>query len=232
MAQPLPEPTSATPAQPKIDPKARALELFKQSKDKYRSGDFQAAANLLEEAYELHDEPVLLYNLARAYEGLGELERAAAAYEQYLVAEPDTKDRGAIEQKVSNIRKQVAERDALAEQARSAADPAQPTRTEPAGVSPWPWVLVGVGAAGVGTGAILGVMANDKHDDAVAEPSALAAQDLQSSAEALVVAANLAFIAGGLVAAAGLAWGITDLSKPSAAEVVLTPNGVMLRGRF
>ena len=50
MAQPLPEPTSATPAQPKIDPKARALELFKQSKDKYRSGDFQAAANLLEPA--------------------------------------------------------------------------------------------------------------------------------------------------------------------------------------
>ena len=138
MAQPLLEPTSATPAQPKIDPKARALELFKQSKDKYRSGDFQAAANLLEEGYELHDEPVLLYNLARAYEGLGELERAAAAYEQYLVAEPDTKDRGAIEQKVSNIRKQVAERDALADAVAALERVASGLRARPAEASAKP----------------------------------------------------------------------------------------------
>src|SRR5262245_65949903 len=61
------------------DEKAEALELFNQSADLYRQGKFDEAARLLERAYEMHPEPVLLYNLGRAYEGLGENEKAIDA---------------------------------------------------------------------------------------------------------------------------------------------------------
>ncbi len=57
----------------------RALALFELSGEKYRAGDFEGAVELLTEAYDLFPEPVILYNLARAYEGMGESVRARDA---------------------------------------------------------------------------------------------------------------------------------------------------------
>src|SRR4051794_14721586 len=50
---------------------ARALDLFEQSAKAYREGRFQDAVDRLLEARSLKSEPVLLYNLGRAYEALG-----------------------------------------------------------------------------------------------------------------------------------------------------------------
>src|SRR6187551_664805 len=49
----------------------KARELAKKSADAYRRGDFNEALTLLTEAYALERQPVLLYNKARAHEGLG-----------------------------------------------------------------------------------------------------------------------------------------------------------------
>src|SRR4051812_34911731 len=74
--------------------KTHAAELFKKSADAYLRGDFGQAIALLDEAYALDPQPVLIYNKARAHEGLGHVDEAIALYEKYLVEEPASPDRG------------------------------------------------------------------------------------------------------------------------------------------
>ena len=89
---------------------ARAAELFKKASESYRQGRFQEAVTQLEEARTLDPQPVLTYNLARAYEGLGDLPKAADAYERYLHDDPNAPDRGSIEQRVATLRAFVVTR--------------------------------------------------------------------------------------------------------------------------
>src|SRR5262245_52882867 len=76
--------------------KARASELFSASVAAYRQGDLKRAVELLDEAYRLDPQPVLLYNRARAEEGLGLVDEAIAHYTTYLEQDPNAVDRGAI----------------------------------------------------------------------------------------------------------------------------------------
>src|SRR5207253_7914242 len=80
-------------ASTKSDDERRALELFKESENKYREGRFQDAVDLLLEAYRLHGASVLLYNLGRAYEGLGNLPSAIDSYTKYLERDAQAPDR-------------------------------------------------------------------------------------------------------------------------------------------
>ena len=63
--------------------RTRASELFKKSADAYLRGDFAQAITHLDEAYALDPQPVLIYNKARANEGLGHVEEAIDLYEKY-----------------------------------------------------------------------------------------------------------------------------------------------------
>src|SRR5688572_634378 len=86
--------------------KTRAAELYKKSADAYLHGDFKGAITLLDEAYALDPQPVLVYNKARAHEGLGNTDEAVTLYEKYLSEEPNSPDRGAIEQRLATLKKQ------------------------------------------------------------------------------------------------------------------------------
>ena len=70
-ASPATAPTSSAPTN-----KARATELFKKGSEAYLRGDFAQTIALLDEAYALDPQPVLIYNKARAHEGLGHLDDA------------------------------------------------------------------------------------------------------------------------------------------------------------
>src|SRR5262249_34023367 len=94
-------------ADPAAD-KARALELFKTSDAAYKAGEFEKAAELLEQAYALYPEPILLYNRARALDGMGATQKAIDAYEKYLASAPDVTDRGAIERRIATMREKLA----------------------------------------------------------------------------------------------------------------------------
>jgi tetratricopeptide (TPR) repeat protein len=187
---------------------ARALDLFEKSEAAYDSGRFADAIALLKQSYALKREPVLLYNLGRAYEGLGDLGGAAEAYDAFLKAQPNAPDRGALERRIATLRRQLAEQEALRKQAMER-DRSPPPR----GASAIPWVVGGLGAAGVVGGAVVGVLANGRNDEAKREPTYERADRLHSQAESLATVSTVCFIAGGILVAGGVIWGIIDLSS-------------------
>ncbi|MFO0727353.1 MAG: hypothetical protein U1E65_26485 [Myxococcota bacterium] len=192
------------------EPSAReqALRLFDQSEAEYQSGHFQEAATLLEQAYALHPQPILLYNLARAKEGAGDYPGAIDAYRRYLAEAKEVRDRGAIEGRVLTLEKTVRERAALLEPRPSpppAVPPpiAAPSPEPPPRVGPVPLVIGGLGVLGLGAGIIVGSVALSDHQSAAAAPDQARAAALQTSAEDLGRAANLTFVGSALAIAIG-----------------------------
>jgi hypothetical protein len=225
----------------------RSIELYNDSLRRYREGRFKEAADLLRELYRAKPVPVLLYNLGRACEGMEDLECAVLAYTRYLSEEPEIADRGAIEQRVETLRRQQRERSASKRKRGAGQRPTVPipdsARTAPPntrGPSAVPWIVAGVGAAGIGTGLFLGVLAQNKHDDAVDEPVQQSAASKQAEAEHLATGANVALISGGLIAVAGAVWGIWEIrlsrtqavSGAPAFDVRAGLNGARLSASF
>ncbi|MEZ4340690.1 MAG: tetratricopeptide repeat protein [Sandaracinaceae bacterium] len=66
------------------DTPPEAVEFYSQAREHYASGRYQEASEALERALVLDpDSPTLVYNLARVYELLGNLDRALQMYERY-----------------------------------------------------------------------------------------------------------------------------------------------------
>jgi tetratricopeptide (TPR) repeat protein len=210
----------------------RAEELFQRSHRAYRDGDFQLAVDLLLEARKLRTEPVLLYDLGRAYEALGRRADAADAYARFLEEAPTTSDRRAIEGRIATLHRQVEEEEALRraaaaaraqdEAAKRAPPPAEESRPSPAPATERsatlvlaPWVVGGVGLAALGTGAAFGVLSRSRYDDAKAEPGQAKAADLYDGAKHDAVIANVALISGAVLVAAAGVWLVVRASGTS-----------------
>jgi tetratricopeptide (TPR) repeat protein len=115
-----------------------AIRLYERSAELYRAGRFAEAAELLRDAYRRAPDPVLLYNLGRACERMGDLPCVIDAYKRYL-ANASPPDRGAIEQVIITCEKQLEERAGGERQngVRPAADDAhEPAREPTNGPSP------------------------------------------------------------------------------------------------
>lgn len=222
----------------------RALDLFRRGADRYREGRFAEAAALFREAYALKPEPVLLRNLAKAYEGVEGREAAQAAidaYEEFLRIAPKDPDRGAIEQRIKVLRERIANETRLEQQRdeeRRRAESAERARHEAEETarrtarSPIPWIVAGVGAAGLGAGVVFGLLANGRHEAAAdAATDVSRAEQDQRTAKTYALVANVSFVAGGLLAAAGLAWGLFETSGAGpkrGARLVMTGSRVSL----
>jgi len=216
------------PDAPAAEREDRAVAVFEESEKRYREGKFKEAVDLLLEAYRLSPEPPLLYNLGRAYEGMGDLERARDAYRRYLDADRGASDRGAIEQRIATLTRQLDERAALQRQRDAAArGPAAAPATEAAGPSPVPWIIAGAGGAALAAGVVFGILTRSKHADAVDEKAQTKARSLQDDADTFATVANVAFVGGGVLAAGGIAWGLVDLatSRPRGVGAMVTVGG-------
>ena len=232
---------------PETEARERALQLFEQSVAAYQQGELQQAVDLLVEARGLYSEPVLSYNLGRAYEGLGRSNEAADAYQQYLDQAPDAEDRGAIEQRIVTLRNAVAERERLEreqELAQEAASrppsvvvpPATARNDAQGGVDIAPWIVAGSGVVVIGLGGVFGLLSQASRDEAVADPVHTSAMESFATAEDQAVLANVLFVAGGVIAAVGVVWAIVDLAGDSEGEsdvaVVVGPMSVSVRARL
>lgn len=222
---------------------AQAVDLFQQSRAAYRDGHFKEAADLLQRAYAVEPAPILLYNLARAYEGLGDLPHAVDAYQRYLKESPDAKDRGATEERIRTLTRQIEDRTKLEQERERERERARRAEQEqrdappPRPVSPVPWIVAGVGVATVGVGAAFGLMAVGTHKDAENARAQTDVDEKRRQAQTQATIANVCFVAGGVVAAGGIAWGLVSLKASSrahapSAEAWLGPASVGVRGAF
>jgi tetratricopeptide (TPR) repeat protein len=223
----------------------RALKLFEASDKAYKAGQFEKATELLREAYGLYPEPLLLYNLGRAQEGLGDAKGAVESYERYLtVANPkEIKDRGAIERRIATLKAQL-EQQAAEEQRRREEEerrrreeeerrrnPPPPLDTRTPTEKYGPWITMGAGGLMTLTGVYFGIRASSTHDDAVASPVQRDAAELQRSAERSATIANVLFVIGGAGIAGGVAWRVWQWKTGSetTTQVTVTPAGVAVR---
>ncbi len=91
-------------------------------------------------------------------------------------------------------------------------------------------MTLGAGGALIVTGALFGWRASSNHDDAVAEPVQLAAQQLQDSAETDATIANVMFVLGGAAVIGGgiweyIEWQRGDRAPTTGARLKVAPNG-------
>lgn len=214
----------------------RAVVLFEESETLYNQGEFVEAAALLRRAYALHADPTLLFNLGRALEGAGDLDGAIDAYARYLATAEDPPDRGAVEGRLATLR---AQRDALAgggrDEAREAPEPPTTSPGGGGGVEVAPWIVAGGGVLVLGTAIVLGVVSQDLGSQAAVEPVQADAVALHADAETFALAANVLYVAGGVIAAAGAVWGIVSLTSGdggSQASLRFGPGSIALAGRF
>jgi tetratricopeptide (TPR) repeat protein len=223
-----------------------AQAAYQSARQAYDEKRFEDAVALLRQAYACDPDPVYLGNIARAYEEASRSPEALAAWQAYLGVITDPEERRRTEGRISALTKVVAERERLelerqqAEEARRLAE-AQAHLVRPVGPSsPGPriatgaWLTMGAGLVGLAGGVALGVLADARHSSAVSEPRVTTADSLQGTARNFATAANVAFVAGGVVAAAGLVWIGVDVLRTGSGRgrvaLALSPWGFTLAG--
>jgi hypothetical protein len=95
---------------------------------------FKVAATEFQAAYDITKDPVLLYNVAEAWERAGDGHRAVDAYGAYLKAQPNASDKAEVQKRIAAIRTKkfrLVDESALAEAGGEPAQKAAAPRTPP-----------------------------------------------------------------------------------------------------
>ncbi len=213
-----------------------AREYFLAGRNLYALGRFSEAAGQFQQAYDLSHRKQLLYNLYVAYRDAGDREHAASSLHAYLdqmdASELDPTERHNLEARLHALDEGLAQDRAAREEAERAAaeatrrDEEERARQERAsggggasgGASPVPWIIAGVGGAALVVGVVTGIVALDAKStlDAACDsnhvcPDTVELTDAYDRGSSLATATDVLFIAGGIVAAAGLTWGLIQL---------------------
>lgn len=212
----------------------QAKQLFRNGADLYDEGRYEDAIAAWQEAYNLSKQPVLLFNIANAYERLGRYQESYDALNRYRAFAPES-EREAIERRLVNLEARLKE---------------QPTTTTPA-TTPEPKpekersallipvAFYGAGVAGLAVGTGFGLRANGARDEAA---SLCAATDTSavcpdSAAGAISRDRSSSHIAdvGFAVGAVGLVGGTALMFMGRSEEgvsVAPTANGFVVSARF
>ena len=262
LRSPPPRPSSRQPRKPpaKLDPRfADAKRYFDDGAEAYRQGNYDAAIKAWEKSYELSQKPLILENIANAWERLGDARKARDNLAKWREAAPP-EERDLLDARIRNLSARVAREEEAAAQAaaaqaareaqlRAAAEQAQAP-------SPRPW-LPGAIVGGVGVAAIIAGVAVDvaasKDRPGAGVCKSVGGQNLcMSSAESAITQSNRMAIAGDvtwIIGAAAVAAGAVlvivrrpapqpkDSAPPAAAPApaaYLAPalGGVVLGGSF
>lgn len=101
--------------------RAQARELYDKATDSYDHGNYQDALDDWLAAYDLSENPVLLYSIANAYERLGKLEETIDALEGYKAVVRNSAEKEVLDMRLINLQerfKAQQEAERLREEAR------------------------------------------------------------------------------------------------------------------
>jgi len=110
-AQPaLALPLKSEPEGPEAEGKVRAQAIFEQAVAAYKDGRYFEAVELFLETNRIYPDSKLCFNVARAYEGLGNSAGALRYYREYLRRTPAAADRTEVEASVRQLELAVSQR--------------------------------------------------------------------------------------------------------------------------
>lgn len=133
-------------------------KLYTQGATHFNRGQFSDALVKFQEAYKVYPAPNLLFNMARCYQALGQMDLAVTTYQRFT-AQPgiDAATKQQAEKKIEEIEAAVKETGG-ARRTTAAAGTAAGAQKEPLSFSPWQYVLLGVGGAAIiGGGVAMGL---------------------------------------------------------------------------
>lgn len=241
---------------------SRARELFENGAQLYDEGLYDEAIAAWQAAFALSpDRPLLLYNMANAYERLGRYQEALDNLNRYRALAPSD-ERETLERRMRAIERRMKEQKAPASSSPEA-DPLPDTRGAPSTVtppsdgggssaSPNPAgiVLITLGGAGLAVGGVLGSLAlteralvrslcvDVESGGTLCPSNAKAHIDMDRN---FSLGSDIALIAGGVALGAGVIILIADATsggKASASNLHIVPSGgpdgaaLTLMGRF
>ena len=234
------EPPAAT------DDQLRAKELYGNGVTLYEEGLYEDAIAAWEQAYALSNKALLLYNIANAYERLGELQRALDSLNRYRAFAPlDEKE--ALDRRMRNIERRMEE---LALQAPPTvvtrpSEPA-PIATTPVetsgsgGLGAAPIVFIAGGAVATGTGVVFGLGALSARKDATAVcrdsdlgvlcPDSASAAITKDATQSLL--ADISLGVGVVCTGVGLTLALTQAGSKTSVRAGASPGGVWVHGAF
>lgn len=209
-----------------------ARQLFVAGRTLYQAGRFAEAAAQWRSAYDLSPRAPLLYNIYVASRDAGQLQESANALRQYLTQGENIADRPTLEARLASIEAQLLDMEQSDAAVREAQDEAERARAEQENaLSPYPWLLASLGGALLLTGTVTGFLANgavntleDNCPGDVCPPDYAEFQNDFDSATNLVTATDLLFLSGGIIAGAGLIWGLYEVLSQEDPDERLTES--------
>jgi hypothetical protein len=99
-----------------------AKEHFINGQEYYDQGRYKEAIDEFEKAYDLDAKPLLLYNIAQAYEKLGSLKKSVAYLKQFLKSGSTKIDMTMIESKIGNLEVRIQQTGITVEVSEDGAD--------------------------------------------------------------------------------------------------------------
>jgi len=113
--------------------KERAREHFARGKELFAAGEYRGAIGEFAAADKLATSPLLEFNIALCHERLGERAEALRRYRLYLDRAPQAPNRGAVEEKVARLEKELEADEAARQRPRAggAGPPGPPDGAQP-----------------------------------------------------------------------------------------------------
>ncbi|MEM9189664.1 MAG: hypothetical protein AAGF12_10845 [Myxococcota bacterium] len=221
--------SSSGVAAQELDAEEQALLLSERSREHYEAGEYERCALLIREAIDLHDDPILHYNLARTLERLDELEEARDEYVTVLDMMPNFEERAQVEERIQALELALAEQSAAVPPPREEPPPVPlvPEPAETSSVPLAPWIVLGAGVLIAAGGIPFAVLFQNSVDDVDQAPDHRTAVEVDRTVEYAVVANSL-FGVGAVTAIVGLVWGLLTLPDDDL-PVALSPAGPTLR---
>jgi tetratricopeptide (TPR) repeat protein len=96
-----------SPARAADDATEQARQHYQKGKQHFDLGKWDEAIAEFEEAYRLHNDPTLLFNLAQAHRRKGDLQRALDLYKNYIIENPESPKRDEIEKRIQRLEKEI-----------------------------------------------------------------------------------------------------------------------------
>lgn len=230
-----------------------ARAQFDQGVAAYTRGDYDAAAEALGASFVLEADPETLFAWAQTERKRGHCDRAIDLYAKLLDMDLPAENKQAVRTQIDECRAIIAQEgpkpDAPRPAAPSSAVETPPLAPEPAATQPMPpsrsegrawWrdpvggALVGVGAVGVGLGAVFLVQGRAADRDKESAASYADYEALASRAESRGRLGVIGLAAGGALIAGGVVLYLTRKPSEPALTTLVVPSGggLALSGRF